>query len=254
MSTSSVYDELYADGYRDRLSGFEFARWEALAHFIPQVLKLGSAEKVLDYGAGSGLHVDLWQKIFPQAELHFCDISSVAMQKFQAKYPEYADRYYLLNGPQLDGMDNRFDVIVSVEVMEHVENLDSYLRDINRLLKPGGYFVWTTPCGNRFSIEHLFSAVTGKIERTKEGYRRWTWEDRTHVRRLRSGEIGTLLRQRGFSRVCFRFRSHFFSFVCTYFPTRRAQQLRNRLMTLDYSLFRLLPNGASMVGGAKKSP
>lgn len=253
MSISSVYDQHYSGDYREHLSGYEIARWEALDHFINYVLKLGSAKKVLDYGAGSGLHVDLWEKVFPEAELHFCDISTVAMEKFKAKYPRHADRYYLSPEHQPGCGDNTFDVIVSVEVMEHVEDLDSYLRDINRLLKPGGLFVWTTPCANRFSIEHVFSAITGKIERTKEGYRRWTWEDPTHLRRVRSNEIKGLLRENHFSDIRFRFRSHFFSFVCTYFPIRRAQHLRNRLMTLDYSLFRCLPNGASMIGGAIKS-
>jgi len=252
VSISSVYDQRYLGNYRGNLSGFEIARWEALHHFITSVLKLGSVKKVLDYGAGSGLHINLWEKAFPGAELQFCDISQVAMEKFKKKYPRYADRYYLLYDNQLACSDNVFDTVVSVEVMEHVENLDLYLKDISRLLKPGGYFVWTTPCANYLSIEHIFSAITGKIERTEEGYRRWTWEDPTHLRRLRSNEIEDLLRQKDFSDVRFRFRSHFFSFVCTYVPTHRAQHLRNRLMTLDYSLFRCLPNGASMIGGARK--
>jgi 2-polyprenyl-3-methyl-5-hydroxy-6-metoxy-1,4-benzoquinol methylase len=253
MSVSSVYDQRYSGDYREHLSGYEIARWEALDHFVTHVLKLASARKVLDYGAGSGLHVDLWEKIFPEAELHFCDISSVAMEKFKAKYPRHADRYSLVCENQPDCYAGTFDVIASVEVMEHVEDLNLYLLDIRRLLKPGGMFVWTTPCANHLSIEHIFSLITGKIERTKEGFRRWQWEDPTHVRRLRSNEIESILRENGFWDVRFRFRSHFFSFICTYFPTQRLNGLRNRLMTLDYTLFRCLPNGASMIGAAVKS-
>ena len=48
-------------------------------------------------------------------------------------------------------------------------------------------------------------------------------------------------------------RAHFFSFVCTHVFKRRAEHLRNWLMTLDYSLFRCLPNSGSMLGGARKS-
>ncbi len=253
MAISSVYNQRYSGNYREHLSGFEIARYKALDHFITHTLKLSSVKKVLDYGAGSGLHVSLWEKSFREAELHFCDISSVAMEKFKTKYPRHKDRFFLIHEKQPVFDDSTFDVIVSVEVMEHVEDLDSYLRDISRLLKPGGYFVWTTPCANRFSIEHVYSAITRKIERTKENYRRWTWEDPTHLRRLRSKEIEGLLKKKGFSDVRFRFRSHFFSFVCTYLPTHYAQHFRNRLMTLDYSLFRSLPNGASMIGGAMKS-
>ncbi len=247
-----IYNERYYGDYREHLSGYEIARWKALEHFITHVLKLKSSEEVLDYGAGSGLYVNLWEKVFPKAVLNFCDISPVAIEKLIAKYPRHTERCSLMSNDIANLGDNTFDVIVSVEVMEHVDNLALYLQDIYKLLKPGGYFIWTTPCANSLSIEHIYSLLTGKIERTSEGFRKWTWEDPTHLRRLKSIEIKRLLKQHGFSDVYFRFRSHFFSFFCTYLPTNRAQKLRDKLMTLDYSLFRNLPNGASMIGGAKK--
>jgi len=91
MSISSIYNQRYSGDYREHLSGYEIARWKALDHFVTHVLKLNAAQRVLDYGAGSGLHVGLWEKIFPEAELHFCDISSVAEEKFKAKYPRHAE-------------------------------------------------------------------------------------------------------------------------------------------------------------------
>jgi SAM-dependent methyltransferase len=198
------------------------------------------------------LHVGLWEKIFPNAELHFCDISSVAIEKLKEKHPKYDNKCSLVVENRAGFSDGTFDVVVSVEVMEHVEDLNAYLRDINRLLRPGGVFVWTTPCANKYSIEHIYSALTGKIEETEEGYVRWEWEDPTHLRRLKSKEIDGVLRENGFTDIFFRFRSHFFSFVCTYLPVRRFERMRNNIMTLDYSLFRLLPNGASMIAVAKK--
>lgn len=253
-SPSAIYDKRYSESYREHLTGYEVARWKALEHFIASIVRIRTPQKVLDYGAGSGLYAPLWISLFPSAELNFCDISSVAMEKFKAKYPQYADGYHLLvEGQAAAFPDNSFDVVVSVEVMEHVRNIAFYLQDIHRLLKPGGYFIWTTPCANRFSIEHVFSSVTGQIEPTHEGYRRWTWEEPTHIRRLRSREIKTLLKQQGFSDIRLRFRAHFFSFLCTYLPTQRALRLREKLMSLDYTLLRNLPNGASMIGGAQKA-
>lgn len=253
MSISSVYDKRYRGDYREHVSGYEIARWEALDHFISRVVKLNKAEKVLDYGAGSGLHVDLWENVFPEAELHFSDISNVAKEKFAAKFPRHEKNYHFIYEQDPSCGDHTFDLIVSIEVMEHVEDLDFYLADIHRLLKPGGHFIWTTPCANRWSIEHIYGALTGKIQPTREGYRRWSWEDPTHIRRLRSREIADLLKAKGFETPLFRFRSHFWSFICSSIPTLRAERLQNRLMTLDYSLFRLLPNGASMIGCAKKA-
>jgi len=250
---TEIYNQCHLSHYRESLSGYEIARWNALDHFITRILKLNGAKRVLDYGAGSGLHVQLWEKLFPHAELYFCDISAVAGKKFKMKYPNYADRYYLVHQNRANLDDRLFDVVVSVEVMEHVEQLVSYLRDIYRLLKPNGTFVWTTPCANELSIEHLYARATGKIESTEEGFRRWKWEDPTHVRRLKSHEIKKILEDSGFSNIRFRFRAHFFSFICTYLPTHRMMPLREKLMTLDYSLFRSFPNGASMLGSAKRA-
>lgn len=41
--------------------------------------------------------------------------------------------------------DNYFDVIISVEVIEHLNNPDLYLNEIYRVLKSSGVFVITTP-------------------------------------------------------------------------------------------------------------
>jgi 2-polyprenyl-3-methyl-5-hydroxy-6-metoxy-1,4-benzoquinol methylase len=252
MNLSSIYDQRYTDGYRENLSGYEIARWKALESLIAQTLHLQDVKKVLDYGAGSGLHVGLWERLFPKAELNFCDISSVAMEKFQEKYPQRSNQYFMIeNKAQCE--DESYDVVVSIEVMEHVENLQSYICDIHRVLKPGGMFIWTTPCANPFSIEHLYSLFTRQIEPTAEGYRRWKWEDPSHLRRLKSKEAEALLLQNKFANIRFRFRAHLFSFIVSSLPGRRGQRLRNFLMTLDYSLFRFLPNGASTIGFAQKA-
>ena len=60
-----IYDSRYLTDYRESLSGYEFARWSALDHFIRKILKLNNIKTVLDYGSGSGLHIDLWKKVFP---------------------------------------------------------------------------------------------------------------------------------------------------------------------------------------------
>jgi SAM-dependent methyltransferase len=41
-----------------------------------------------------------------------------------------------------------FDCVVSVEVLEHVEEDDAFVREVHRVLKPGGVFLMTTPNGD----------------------------------------------------------------------------------------------------------
>ena len=54
----------------------------------------------------------------------------------------------LLNKPTLDKpivKDNSFDFIFCIWVLEHVENLDLALKEINRILKKSGKFLFTVP-------------------------------------------------------------------------------------------------------------
>lgn len=44
----------------------------------------------------------------------------------------------------LDLPDNYFDIIVSVETVEHITNHDGMLSEFNRVLKPGGFIIITT--------------------------------------------------------------------------------------------------------------
>lgn len=248
----TAYDQRYSGDYRKHLSIYEIARWKALDHFLTVILSRNDKQKVMDYGSGNGLYIKLWEKLFPEAKLYFCDISSVAIKKLKAIYPQYASHCQLVDQNIAQFNNDMFDLIVSIEVMEHVESLNYYLQDIHRLLKPGGQFLWTTPCANEWSIEHIYNVLTGNIDSTAEGYRRWNWEDPMHVRRLRSSEIKIILKKHGFFNIKFRFRAHFFSFLCTYFYFKNIIPWKNRLMTLDYRLFRRLTNGASMIGVATK--
>jgi len=252
MRFNNIYDHRYANGYREHLWGYEAARWWAIEHFIGRRFPVQSVANVLDYGAGSGLYVKLWENLFPNAELYFCDPSSVARDKFVGAFPQYAGRYKLMSRDEAPFHPESFDLVVSVEVIEHVQKLADYLGDIQRVLRRNGVFFFTTPCGNAYSIEYVYAKLRGQIEKTQEGFRRWKWEDPAHLRRLKSCELESVLMKTGFSNVQFRFRAHLFSFLCSYLTGSRISWVAEWLMGLDYRWFRRLSNGASMMGIASK--
>lgn len=45
---------------------------------------------------------------------------------------------------------NAFDLTLSIEVLEHVDDDDSFVREVARVLKPSGVFVMSTPNGDHF--------------------------------------------------------------------------------------------------------
>ena len=56
--------------------------------------------------------------------------------------------------------DDRFDVYVSCEVLEHVPDMDRAIREAARILKPGGLFVGSVPF-NMNSLERTIKARLG---------------------------------------------------------------------------------------------
>jgi SAM-dependent methyltransferase len=48
--------------------------------------------------------------------------------------------------------DSAFDCVVSVEVLEHVEEDQKFIEHVHRVLKPGGVFIMTTPNGDFLKV------------------------------------------------------------------------------------------------------
>lgn len=58
--------------------------------------------------------------------------------------------------------NNTFDIVLSLWVVEHLKDLPKILREIHRVLKPGGYFIFSTP--NKSCLLILLKRLI-KIER-----------------------------------------------------------------------------------------
>src|SRR3972149_5754420 len=118
-SLSELYNKRYLQGYRKVLDGYEKARCAALFHFINSFIETDKARTILDYGCGRGAHIELWESLFPLSELFFSDISPVALQILVKEHPEYASKCGLIDKNMASFPDKNFDLILSVEVMEH---------------------------------------------------------------------------------------------------------------------------------------
>jgi SAM-dependent methyltransferase len=97
---------------------------------------------VLEVGCGEGRGVDL---ILPKAK-SFTGIDKIreVVDSLKTKYPEGSFRQMVI--PPFDSLpDNRFDVVVSFQVIEHIKDDLGYLKEIYRVLKPGGKALITTP-------------------------------------------------------------------------------------------------------------
>jgi len=61
------------------------------------------------------------------------------------------------------------DVVVAIETIEHLENPRAFVRELSRILKPGGWLVVTTP--NQVSLLSLLSlAIKGRFVAFQDAY------------------------------------------------------------------------------------
>jgi len=93
---------------------------------------------LLEIGSGEGYGIE---HLGPKVNRY------VAVDKYPAQVVTDSDVEFLqINVPPLDGLtDNQFDFVVSFQVIEHIEDDNEYLKEIHRVLKPGGKFICTTP-------------------------------------------------------------------------------------------------------------
>jgi 2-polyprenyl-3-methyl-5-hydroxy-6-metoxy-1,4-benzoquinol methylase len=108
--------------------------------------------RVLDYGAGVGRFTPVLQATYPDAKITGADL----MPRPEA-LPETIGWLQGDLNHALDVADGAFDLIFSIGVIEHLENPRHMLRELFRMLSPGGAAVVTTP--NPSSIRSLLNFV-----------------------------------------------------------------------------------------------
>lgn len=136
--------------------------------------------RMLDYGCAHGHYLIPFAKILPKSKFFGVDISKRAIgaaikwvQKEElgnvtlafggleqveqfavSTLEELGDIEEITDGnnvvmkiPVMEPVDNRFDVIIAGEVLEHVPDPELLIRGLRAALKPGGWLIVTTPAG-----------------------------------------------------------------------------------------------------------
>ncbi len=92
---------------------------------------------ILDLGCGTGNSIDFFSSINPEIKWFGVDIEGSPEGKLRKRTDGNFKTY---DGINLPYDDNFFDFIYSHQVLEHVRHPDDLLKDVFRILKPGGYF------------------------------------------------------------------------------------------------------------------
>lgn len=103
-----------------------------------------SGFKILDIGCGGGLLCEPLARLGASVTGIDAGKEPVAVAKAHAKGAELAITYRRAAAEDLAKGRARFDAVIAMEVVEHVADVESFLKSCRKLLKPGGVFIFST--------------------------------------------------------------------------------------------------------------
>lgn len=164
--TKQYYDVKFGDADGFVLNREEEQRWNRINKALEQYSINQSGEKlsILDFGCGDGRFTKLLSQY---GKVTGVDISEKAVIKAQKKFPEYEFYIADLSSRELTKqIVEKFDVIVSTEVIEHIYDQKSFLENVKKLLSSRGVFILTTPNGKCY--RHYFGRGTRQFGQAYE--------------------------------------------------------------------------------------
>lgn len=143
---SEYYDDLWS--IRKPLNSLILRRSIKILDYFAVARKKIFRPKVLDLGCGDGRFTAFLGEF---ADTDALELSSEAVKMANSKHPHV--NYFQGDALTYSLKENTYDVVVSQEVIEHIEDQESYIEVCYKVLKKGGYLIMTTP--NKKVFDHM---------------------------------------------------------------------------------------------------
>jgi glycosyltransferase involved in cell wall biosynthesis len=159
-----LYNDLYGHSILHRLAQtHRFNRWMA------DTIREWIGDNVLEIGAGIG---NLTAKVLPRYSYTASDIDPLHLEFLKTRFSQSnrvtVRELNIEDAAAIDALENRFDTVICLNVVEHVEHDEQALQNINRSLMPGGNAIILVPQG-----QWLY----GSLDKALDHYRRYKRDD-----------------------------------------------------------------------------
>lgn len=139
MSRQQLYWQSYYQNNKRNAKVLEKIDWEFYAKYTDTLAVFGNNSKVLDVGCGVGQAVGRLKT--SGIDAYGVDISVPNIE--QAR--QLSKRCQVYDGITLPFSDNYFDASGALNVLEHVEEPEAFIRELVRVVRPGGRVVLSSP-------------------------------------------------------------------------------------------------------------
>jgi SAM-dependent methyltransferase len=161
-----------------------------------------SGKRIVDLGLSRGLLLERFRR-YSGAELAGIEIDPAEIERARVRGLEPLQHFVnVFDGnvmsARLPYEDGSAEVILAGEIIEHVVDTESFLREIHRTLAPGGALVLSTP--NIFWPKNRARLLMGRYPDVLE-YRSRYGTDFGHVRIFGPAQLRELLGETGFTDV-----------------------------------------------------
>jgi len=122
---------------------------------------------ILDVGTGSGDFIEVLQDVFPNAQITGVDPDTESLQEATKKYPAFS--FKEMSAENLEFADNSFDLASISMALHHLPNIQSSLKEIQRIVKPGGWIIVNELFSDNLNpaqeVHKMFHHFRSKIDR-----------------------------------------------------------------------------------------
>lgn len=145
--------------------------------------------KMLDIGCGGGLVCEPLARLSADVTGADADAQAIAAAQEHAAISELDIRY--LNMPA-EKIDEQFDVVLALEIIEHVQDPALFVQEVSRLCKPGGLVIFSTLNRNAKSLALGIGAAEYILRWVPRGTHDWK-------KFIKPSELATFMRKSGLS-------------------------------------------------------